>query len=338
MKKTTNIKFKHNAEYQFWRFADHLFGNKSPSDKFVKQRTRVSSLATSNFQEKKVIGTLNTIDRVKDLSDSDLRKNYMNKGIPVVMVGKAKEWECVKKWSPDWLMKNYCDDKISIFNASTQDMTDVNYNLEETTLKNLLNAMKEGDSSKYSRFNRLLYDHPELVNDFDWKWLYSMRNRISFGKTFQVFIGGKGTRTTLHVAGEHNLFTQVYGNKHWYLYPPENDLIFDPPIIRAPYFHSAFDPEYPDFDAFPNAKYLQTWECELKAGDVLYNPPSWWHHVSNSNNTIGVGFRWSSPADSFKMSFMQSLLTVLSTTPPIWVAGKMRTDFSKIFEYMSTKK
>lgn len=338
IKSLTEIKHKHLAEYQFWRFADHLFGNQVPSNRFINQRKRVSSLATSNFQEKKVIGILKKVDRVKNISDYDLKKNYISKGIPVVMEGKAKDWECVKKWSPDWLLENYCDDKVSIFNASTQDMTDVNYNVEETTLKDVLNAMKEGDSSKYSRFNRILYDHPELIEGFDWKWLYNMRNTISSGKTFQVFIGGKGTKTSLHAASEHNLFTQVYGNKHWYLYPPENDIILDPPITRTPYFHSMFNPDNPDFKTFPNAKYLETWECELKSGDILFNPPSWWHHVTNLNNSIGVGFRWFSPSDSFKMSFMQTLLTILSVNPPIWMATKNRTDFARIFKYMNNKK
>ena len=333
----TGIKHKHLAEYQFWRFADHLFGNQVPSNRFINQRKKVAALITANFKDKKIRGALRQIDRVTNISDHELKKNYIDKGIPVVMVGKAKEWDCVKKWSPDWLLENYCDDKVSIFNASIQEMTDVNYSVEETILKDVLNAMKEGDTSKYSRFNRLLYDHPGLIEDFDWKWLYNRRNTISSGKTFQVFIGGKGTRTTLHSASEHNLFTQVYGSKHWYLYPPENDVIFEPPVTRTPYFHSMFDPESPNLEVFPNAKYLQAWECKLEAGDVLFNPPSWWHQVTNLDDSIGVGFRWFNPADSFKMSFMQTLLTFTSTNPPIWMAAKNRTDFARIFKYMNKK-
>ena len=334
----TKIKFNQRTQYQFWRLLDHLIGNKVPSDKFNKQRKKVISSVSTNFQVNRIIGTVNQIDRVKDISDYDLKKNYINKGIPVVMEGKAKHWECVKKWTPDWLMQSYCDDKVSIFDASSQDMTNINYKVEETTLKDVLNSMKNGDTSKYSRFNRLLYDHPELIGDFDWKWLYSVRNKISSGKTFQVFIGGKGTRTTLHSASEHNLFTQVHGKKHWFLYPPENDIIFDPPITRAPYFHSQFDPDFPDFNDFPNAKYLQTLECELRPGDVLYNPPFWWHHVNNTTNSIGVGFRWFSPGDSFNKYFTQSLLTFFSTNPSIWKATKNRTDFTRIFKYMNNKK
>mgnify|MGYP001283379441 CR=1 FL=1 len=83
-----------------------------------------------------------------------------------------------------------------------------------------------------------------------------MRSNFSSGKTFQVFIGGKGTRTSLHSASENNLFTQVYGRKHWYLYPPDYDIVFTPPITRSPYFHSQFDPDNPDYESFPNTKFI----------------------------------------------------------------------------------
>ena len=164
-----------------------------------------------------------------------------------------------------------------------------------------------------------------------------MRNNISSGKTFQVFIGGKGTNTTLHCASEHNLFTQVYGEKHWFLYAPKSDFLLNPPITRSPYFYSKFNPENPNLNEFPAAKYLSTWECILKPGDVLFNPPLWWHQVKNLSHSIGVGFRWFSPFDSFRASFINTLMTILSTNPPIWTANKYRTDFARIFKYMNNK-
>ena len=82
------------------------------------------------------------------------------------------------------------------------------------------------------------------------------------------------------------------------------------------------------------AKYIDKWECILKPGDILYNPPSWWHHVTNMSDSIGVGFRWFNLVDSFKMNFMQTLLTFISTNPSILYATKNRTNFAKIFKKM----
>ena len=43
------------------------------------------------------------VDRIVDISEKDLKQNYINRGIPVVMEGRAKNWKCVKQWSLDWL-------------------------------------------------------------------------------------------------------------------------------------------------------------------------------------------------------------------------------------------
>ena len=272
-----------------------------------------------------------------DISEKDLKQNYINRGIPVVMEGRAKNWKCVKQWSLDWLSENYSKDEVAIFDPLNAKNDSIDYSVEKTTLKDVIESIKLGDTNKYSRFNRILYDHPELIDDFDWKWLYNMRNKISSGKTFQVFIGGKGSKTTLHCATENNLFTQVFGEKHWYLYPPKNDFFLNPPITKSPYFYSNFNPEKPDYNKFPAARFLTTFECVLRPGDILFNPPLWWHQVKNLNHSIGVGFRWFSPVNSIKASFTGTLMTLLSTNPPIWTATKHRTDFAKIFEYMNTK-
>ena len=86
-------------------------------------------------------------------------------------------------------------DEVAIFDPLNSGNDTISYKVEKTTLKDVIESIKSGDTNKYSRFNRILYDHPELINDFDWKWLYKMRNNISSGKTFQVFIGGKGSQT-----------------------------------------------------------------------------------------------------------------------------------------------
>ena len=82
---------------------------------------------------------------------------------------------------------------------------------------------------------------------------------------------------------------------------------------------------------------MQAWECVLEPGDILFNPPSWWHHVTNLSESIGVGFRWFDLFSSTKSSFTQTLLTLFSSNPYIFQAMKNRTDFAKIFEYMNKK-
>tara|TARA_B100000925_G_scaffold282779_1_gene255959 strand:- start:129 stop:1130 length:1002 start_codon:yes stop_codon:yes gene_type:complete len=326
-----NIAVTIEGKYQFWRVLDHLVGGKAPAQRFAVQRQRLSAPSTSSTKP------IKTIPEVRDLSDAEFHAQYVQQARPVVLKGKAAEWPCVQKWSMDWLREQHGEDRVDIFDPLDSASNEVNYDVEVTTLARVLDAMEEGDVSKYSRFNRLLYDHPELVEDFDWQWLHRMRSAWSSGKTYQVFIGGKGTRTSLHCAGEHNLFTQVHGQKHWYFIEPQADAWLDPPITRTPYFHSLFDPESPDFESYPGMASIQVWECTLEPGDVLFNPPFWWHQVHNVTPSIGVGFRWFDLIDNLKSNPTGTALTLLATTPPIWTATKHRTDFAAIFKRMQSK-
>ena len=63
--------------------------------------------------------------------------------------------------------------------------------------------MKIGDTTKYSRFNRLLYDHPELLDDFNWKWLYKMRIIFPLGR-HSKYLSVEKEQIQHYTASEHN--------------------------------------------------------------------------------------------------------------------------------------
>ena len=98
-----------------------------------------------------------------------------------------------------------------------------------------------------------------------------------------------------------------------------------------------FNPEKPDFDSCPGMAVTQVWECTLESGDVLFNPPFWWHQVHNVTPSIGVGFRWFDLIDNLKSSPMGTALTLLATNPPIWTATKHRANFAAIFKRMKSQ-
>lgn len=328
------------AEYNSLWFLDHMVGEKNVDKLFAKKREALKNRIVEKVSKNEGKGRTIELERIKitDITPKEFRQTYLKYGIPVIFDQGAKDWECVQKWKPEFLADKYGEDKISLIDASPDDYHNISYETRETTLREIIMSMDEGniDLKKYSRFNKILHEHPELKNDFDMKWLLSMRNAICSGQTFQVFIGGRGTKTHIHCAVEHNLFTQVYGRKHWYIYPPEYDCLLYPSITRTPYFHTPFDPDAPDYDLYPGMKYVDTYECTLEAGDIMFLPPSYWHHVKNLTGSIGVAFRWFS-ADAFKVDLMQGILTMLSTNPPFILAAKDRTDFAKIFSYMSKK-
>ena len=182
----TNYKLR--RRYQGWRILDHFLGRDLPATNYLSQRDRTLQMFLSKKEKIVIENKTLQVDRIVDISEKDLKQNYINRGIPVVMEGKAKNWKCVKQWSLDWLSENYSKDEVAIFDPLNAKNDSIDYSVEKTTLKDVIESIKLGDTNKYSRFNRILYDHPELIDDFDWKWLYNMRNKILLERLFKYLL------------------------------------------------------------------------------------------------------------------------------------------------------
>ena len=110
---------------------------------------------------------------------------------------------------------------------------------------------------------------------------------------------------------------QGYGRKKWRLYPMEHMPIFDPPANRSVYKFTYYKTDEPDYQKFPMVRHMDWYETELQAGDVLYNPPYYWHHVSNPVSSIGVGCRWSNLRTTWIASPLLATLELFNTNPNV---------------------
>lgn len=244
----------------------------------------------------------------------------------------------MQKWSLDYFKELHGEDEILLSGDNIREEA-----FETLKLKELIDNIQQG-GSKYYRFYPLLSRHPEHLKDFDYKWLRDRKASKSLGEFFQVFIGGKGTSTPMHNSTGGNLFTQVYGEKKFMLYPPNKTMIVDPEPGKnlhrsAPYKKAdgPFDPFHPNYETpYTLFKYIDSYEAHLKPGDILFNPPHYWHAVSNLTDSIGVGYRWWSPLNSMKVSFLYSVLDMCVLNPPFWKLKNMfGTDYN-ILHLMET--
>lgn len=96
----------------------------------------------------------------------------------------------------------------------------------------------------------------------------------------RFWIGPAGTRTPLHCDYDDNIFAQIWGSKRIFLAPPHHDEFLYPSEANAILFGSPFDPEAPDFEAFPLARQANMIELLVQPGDMLYVPAGWYHQVS----------------------------------------------------------
>lgn len=310
-----NIPFGFRFKYGIYQWLDHFFGRK----RLFKNRAGYFERLEKVLKEKGE-STLRPIERRKDLSKKEFLNHYVRHGIPVVMEGAAKDWDCIKTWSPEYFKELHGDDDIVLV-----DQNDSEYPYELIKLKEVIDNMREG-GKKYYRFYPLLSRHPEHLKDFDYEWLKERRTGPVVFDSFQVFMGGKDTYTPLHNANQGNLFVQVYGEKKWVLYSHYYTPIIDPRPTRNLYRNAPakinagiFNPFEPDYSSpYHLYKYMEGISVHLKPGDVFWNPPFYWHAVQNPTDSIGVGYRWLSPFNAYRRSPLYFSLDMMSFRPPIW--------------------
>ncbi len=303
----------------YWRlFAlDHFLGRDRVDRLFPSRRKNLQARMLEHIRqngESRIV----PLPRVRNLDRETFIKEFVRKSHPVVFEGAAKDWECCRKWSFDWIKQQYGNDDVMLVDHAQQDRNPLAKPIEHLTLGDLIDGIDHG-SLKYARFHPLLQRHPELRLDINQAWLkdHLTNRRTSWLHFYTLFLGGRGTDTAIHCAGNENLFVQIQGQKKWRLYPVGHSPVFDPPANRSLYKYTGFRADDPDYVRYPMAQHMDWYETVLEPGDVLYNPPYYWHHVSNPTSSIGVGCRWNNMRTGLLASPTLFSLEMFNTQPNV---------------------
>jgi ribosomal protein L16 Arg81 hydroxylase len=313
---------RHNA---LW-LLHHLTGERVTRTVAGKLRERVDRNLRDALSGRE--GQLVPLPEVSDIPT--FLSDYLAPSRPVLFRGAAKDWPAVQEWTPDFFKERFGHEPILLLRMSPTEMADHDYSGIETTLGDALDRLHEGDRA-YLRFVPVLMQHPDVMNMLDMDWFRARRGPMAPQENLHLFIGGQGTSTALHTAISANFFVQVHGRKTWKIYAPDWSWVFRPPMERSVYFSSEFDPDDPDYDAFPETRALTGYEVTLEPGDILYNPPFWWHKVTNPTVSVGVGFRFMPPKAIWSASRILTVLSALAVDPPLFFGPVVDLDFTKIF-------
>jgi hypothetical protein len=306
-------------------FAEHMLGAKAMANPFVHRLVggarRAVRRRVARHLARRGEGKVLSIDERDHLTPEEFGEQYLKRARPVVLRGAAAKWECVQKWSPAWFADNYGDDRVVVVHLEKDWNQD--HDVEETNLRSVIHDMGNG-RMRYARFLPLFKRHPELFEHFDRKSLSGFVGRpvklwgqdgSGIPLRSQLFIGERNTTTSLHCAMTNNLFVQVYGRKKWILIPPSYNAVVNPPVTRAPgYFAAYLNPLDPG-EGFEMFRHIDRYELTLEPGDLFYNPPFYWHHVSNPTDSIGIGIRWYWKVSARASCWTQNRLSFMATNP-----------------------
>jgi hypothetical protein len=139
-----------------------------------------------------------------------------------------------------------------------------------------------------------------------------------------IWIGNR-TTATAHYDMSHNLAVCAVGRRRFTLFPPEQVAnLYPGPLEPTPggQVVSMVDFAAPDFDRHPGFReaIASAQVAELEAGDLLFYPALWWHHVEALDRfNILVNYWWNtSPAfmDTPQNTLLHALLSLRDRPEP----------------------
>ncbi|KAM4830339.1 bifunctional peptidase and (3S)-lysyl hydroxylase JMJD7 isoform X2 [Urocitellus parryii] len=167
---------------------------------------------------------------------------------------------------------------------------------------------------------------PQLLSDLEPHVPWASEALGKMPDAVNFWLGEAAAVTSLHKDHYENLYCVVSGEKHFLLHPP-SDRPFIPYELYTPATYQLteegtfkivdeetmekvpwipLDPLAPDLTQYPCYSQAQALRCTVRAGELLYLPSLWFHHVQQSHGCIAVNF-WYDMEYDLKYSYFQLL-------------------------------
>lgn len=247
--------------------------------------------------------------------------------VPVVIRGFGRELPAVQRWSPESLRARIGDLRCTVVEMDTQ--SPERAHSSERTLHTLpftdfLDRLHDEPLYLHGSPELLMKD-PGLLDEINPGRVNEVFGRSGSGwdEIFSatLFIGGEKVFSSIHNALGGNFFLQVLGRKRWTLVDPALTPYLGP-VPSRPFIYclSSFGGfRYHRHD--PNYRLLRLPRrtVTLEPGDVLYNPPWWWHEVENEGLSIGCAMRHLPPPTEPSPTWQNHrLFSALSRFPTLY--------------------
>jgi len=285
---------------------------------------------------------------LRNVTKEEFLRDIVPLARPVVLRGFGSKWELVKKAAesteavcdylksfdrgePAELMLGKPEIKGRFFYSD--DMKGFNFERTKTTLSKALDRIHKhtGDQQPPAIFagsvpvNQCLPGlHEQLNSDL-------LDTRVGP----RIWLGNRITVQT-HYDRDSNIACVAAGRRRFTLFPPSQihnlysgPLDFTPagqPISMA----RLHDPDFAKFPRFKQA--LEAAEfAELDAGDAIYIPDLWWHHVESLEDfNVLVNFWWPGSQvvpDSAQTCMLHGLMSMRSLPEPVRMAWREMFDY-----------
>lgn len=237
---------------------------------------------------------------------ADVFQRVLDEGMPVIVRGRMAHWPAVHLWAADDFayMRRVAGKRTvpvelasslghTYMDAAAGSWDQVHMTLGEFLDRHVL-AAPAGSQVGYMAQHALLEQVPALRRDIVTPEFTRMgladEADLEEEPAFNVWLGPGGTETPLHHDPRHNLLCQVSGSKFVILFDADDRGMYPAP---PPLDHNSLvDFNCPDAARFPLFDQTRGFSGELRAGEMLYIPPLYWHFVRSLEPSCSVNCWW----------------------------------------------
>ncbi|CAL8303281.1 unnamed protein product [Boreogadus saida] len=272
-------------------------------------------------------------------------RDWIGPNKPCIIRNAFNHWPALSRWSPDYFREKLGSKVISV--AVTPDgyadaVSDGRFVMPEErsmTFSSLLDVIEgkveqPGVYYVQKQCSNLTEELPELTADIeeDIPWMSQALGRSPDAVNF--WMGEASAVTSLHKDHYENLYCVISGEKTFILLPPTDRPFIPyglyPPAVYRQAADGRFevdeqtdaekvpwiplDPLDPDLERYGSYRGARPLLCRVAAGEMLYLPSLWFHHVRQSQGCIAVNF-WYDMDYDIKYNYYQLLDKLSGLTP-----------------------
>ncbi|XP_064093441.1 bifunctional peptidase and (3S)-lysyl hydroxylase Jmjd7-like isoform X3 [Macrobrachium nipponense] len=266
---------------------------------------------------------LNDTVPVLDAIPSPLQfyRDWVAPNKPVIFRGAVKKWPAIKKWTIKYLREKIGEKHVSVavtpngYADAPQGEYFVMPEERNMIFKDFLDIMENPDSQPgvfyiQKQNSNFTEEFPEILGDAatDVPWFSEALGKEPDAVNF--WMGDHRAVTSMHKDHYENIYCVVSGYKDFILLPPSDTPWIPYKSYAAGVYKETnpgkfvieedaetgvvpwvcIDPLKPDLNAYPQYKHSSPVHCRVHAGDALYLPSLWYHHVRQSHGCIAVNF------------------------------------------------
>ena len=241
------------------------------------------------------------------VASDELLERHWRSETPVILRGGASHWPALSNWTDSYLMSSTAGtigvglSRTTHFKTRSVTIVQMDAGHAFRTI-----ATSADPETRYYMKNIVLARSSlaPLTDDLGSIRLLprdaSSPNRKTKPEAL-FWMGQRGTITPMHSDPHANVVILVRGAKKFTLASPAWSTHLYPESVTSPTFWYSQVGDIGRFDIagsgerFPKFRAVRLHSLHLRAGDALFIPAGWWHHVENLDTSISINYFFSAP-------------------------------------------